>query len=53
MNGTRTGRELDGVERAATDLCDGLHPKTGMPCVLGQHKGHHRTVDGAEWLDEE
>jgi hypothetical protein len=40
MNGTRTGRELDGFEWAGTDVCDGLHPHTGMPCILGEHKGY-------------
>jgi hypothetical protein len=53
MNGTSTGREVDGVEWSGTDVCDGLHPNTGMPCVLGDHKGYHRTADGAEWLDED
>ncbi|WP_185442230.1 hypothetical protein [Kribbella qitaiheensis] len=52
MNGTRAGRELDGVEWTRTDLCDGLHPVTSRPCVLGEHKGFHRTADGAEWLDD-
>ena len=46
------GREMGGVEWPATDICDGLHPNTGMPCVLGDHKGYHRTADGAKWLDE-
>ncbi|WP_405063834.1 hypothetical protein OG474_19900 [Kribbella sp. NBC_01505] len=53
MNGTRTGHGRDGVDRSGTGLCDGLHPNTGMPCILGNHKGYHRTADGAEWLDEE
>jgi hypothetical protein len=53
MNGTYTGREVNGMEWSGTDVCDGLHPNTGMPCVLGDHKGYHRTADGAEWLDED
>jgi hypothetical protein len=53
MNGTRTGLEVNEVEWASTDVCDGIHPNTGMPCILGDHKGYHRTADGAEWLDEE
>jgi hypothetical protein len=53
MSGTRTGHELNGAEWADTAVCDGLHPKTGRSCILGVHKGYHRTADGAEWLDEE
>ncbi|HEY9414844.1 MAG TPA: hypothetical protein VIQ30_08820 [Pseudonocardia sp.] len=31
--------------------CDG--DLDGQPCILGWHQGHHRTVDGVEWLDAE
>ncbi len=53
MNGTHTGREIDGAEWSGTGVCDGHHPTTDMPCILGDHKGYHRTADGADWLDEE
>ncbi|WP_281388842.1 hypothetical protein [Kribbella qitaiheensis] len=33
--------------------CDGVHPDTGLGCVLGEHRGYHCAVDGAEWLDDE
>ncbi|MEU0095772.1 hypothetical protein [Kribbella sp. NPDC006257] len=33
--------------------CDGVHPDTGLHCVLGEHRGPHRAVDGSEWLDDE
>lgn len=35
-----------------TATCYGVHPETGKPCVLGEHKGHHETDDGLQWLDE-
>lgn len=33
--------------------CDGTHPGTDRPCVLGVHTGGHRTSDGAAWLDDD
>lgn len=35
------------------DLCDGRNPMTQLHCALGCHKGYHRDVTGAEWLDDE
>ncbi|HEY0694100.1 MAG TPA: hypothetical protein VGD71_34290 [Kribbella sp.] len=32
--------------------CDGVHPDTGLRCVLGAHKGYHQAADGTRWLDE-
>lgn len=37
----------------AADPCDGVHPTTGKPCVLGYHKGYHRDMVGTEWLSDE
>jgi len=44
--------ECTGSTLTDRDTCDGVHPETGKPCVLGDHKGYHRTADGAEWLDD-
>ncbi|MFK4083345.1 hypothetical protein ACI2LF_04505 [Kribbella sp. NPDC020789] len=35
-----------------TDRCDGANPMTGSPCINGHHKGYHRDILGAEWLDD-
>lgn len=41
------------ILRSAQDMvCEGKNPTTGQACTLGQHKGHHRDMTGAEWLDE-
>lgn len=32
--------------------CDGVNPRTGESCVLGDHKGYHRDSAGNEWLDD-
>ncbi|HEY0475351.1 MAG TPA: hypothetical protein VGD34_26960 [Kribbella sp.] len=34
-------------------ICDGVHPDTGLHCILGDHKGFHLAADGTEWLDDE
>lgn len=35
-----------------TVTCDGVHPETGQPCMLGRHVGYHETTDGGHWLDD-
>lgn len=40
------------ILHAAQDFeCDGRHPASGQPCLMGDHRGHHRDEFGAEWLD--
>ncbi|GAA1576481.1 hypothetical protein GCM10009804_36410 [Kribbella hippodromi] len=52
MNHTELRTREWPVLKAAQDLdCDGVHPTTGKPCVLGHHHGYHRDTDGAQWLD--
>lgn len=36
-----------------TQPCEGANPETGRACVVGYHKGYHRDVVGARWLDDE
>ena len=36
-----------------TQPCEGANPATGQACVIGYHKGYHRDVAGARWLDDE
>jgi hypothetical protein len=45
--------EWCGSTKTQRDVCDGVHPETKLPCVLGDHKGYHRTATGVEWLDED
>lgn len=57
MNDMRRGTESTGITwpalKAAQDLdCDGKHPTTGRPCVLGYHQGYHRDDTNAAWLDD-
>jgi hypothetical protein len=53
MNDTTRGRMNWPALKAAQDLaCDGKHPATGRPCVLGHHQGYHRDKTEAEWLDD-
>jgi hypothetical protein len=48
-------RELHRIQRAITGLLDTLEPcgehRDGEACVLGWHRGYHRTAGGVEWLD--
>ena len=53
-------RIQDGITALSAELhaamqsispCDG--DLDGQVCILGWHQGHHRTVDGVEWLDTE
>lgn len=32
--------------------CDGVNPDSGLPCVLGQHRGPHEDEQGQQWLDD-
>ncbi len=41
------------TEHTETLVCDAIHPVSGSPCVLGEHKGYHRAADGTEWLDDD
>lgn len=40
------------LSASRTEPCDGAHPETGQPCVLGYHAGFHRDASGVEWLDD-
>lgn len=42
--------ELHGIMRLV-EPCYGL--RSGEPCVLGWHRGPHRTATGVEWMDSE
>jgi hypothetical protein len=47
------GGEVNMLRLIAEDTCDGVDPETHEVCVLGEHKGYHRTADGTEWLSED
>lgn len=41
------------ILRAAQDfVCDGVNPRSGGKCLLGEHRGYHRDDAGDEWLDD-
>jgi hypothetical protein len=57
MNDTASPRRATGtgwpeLRASRTEPCDGVHPETGRPCVLGWHNGYHRDAAGVEWLDK-
>jgi hypothetical protein len=57
MNDTASPRRATGtgwpeIRASRTEPCDGVHPETGRPCVLGWHNGYHRDAAGVEWLDK-
>jgi hypothetical protein len=57
MNDTKTPTSRTGDRRwpelsaSRAEPCDGVHPQSGRPCVLGHHSGYHRDAAGTEWLD--
>jgi hypothetical protein len=40
------------AENLAEIECDGVNPESGLPCVLGRHRGFHEDERGSHWLDD-
>jgi len=44
----------EALQRATSPTCLGKHDRTGKRCTLGGlHKGHHRSLEGLKWLDDD
>ncbi|GAA1617936.1 hypothetical protein GCM10009789_84890 [Kribbella sancticallisti] len=44
----------EALVRATSTTCPNNHPQTNKPCALGElHKGHHRTPEGHQWLEDD